>query len=166
MEEIDLRSPILVMGDEATRSRLLRTLDAHPGISRVGGSSLLPYLTRVTGNSEARLADFRGAELSWRNRVAGFFSSSQAGRAATGGQARWAAEVPGHQIDEVRAFFPDAVVVYALGPGRPTAEVEAARRAGSRMGPRCYHEVAHIRLVVQPGKAARDMLEFLGEEVT
>jgi diguanylate cyclase (GGDEF)-like protein len=157
------RPPILVMGDEASRDRVLKILDAHPSISRAGGTSLLPYLARVAGTPEARLADFGDAEPSWRSRVAGFFSSSQARYAAMAGKGRWAAEVPGHDIDEAAAFFPEAVVLYALGPGRPTAEVHAARRAGSRMGPHRYLEVAHVDLVVQPAQAARTMLEFLGE---
>ena len=159
-----LRPPILVMGDEASRERVLTILGAHPSISHVGGSSLLPYLARVTGDPEARLADFRDAEPSWRSRVVGFFSSSQARHAAVAGKARWAAEVPGHDIEEAGAFFPEAVVLYALGPGRPTPEVRAARRAGARMGPDRYLEVAHGDLVVQPAQAAQDMLQFLGED--
>lgn len=157
------RPPIVLLGDDASRRRLRRILDAHPNISCPPGSSFLVYLARVTKDHEPQLSDYAHAEPSWPRRVAGFFGSIQAGYAAGLGKERWAAEVPGHEIGSIDSFFPTAQVLYAVDPGNHRSEMRAGRRVGAQMAPGRYLEVRYGDLAVRPELTARALIEFLGE---
>lgn len=160
---IRTRPPIVLLGNDASRGRIRLILDAHPNISCPPGSSFLLYLNRVTDKRGIKLADFRGAEQLWPQRVADFFESSRIRFAQHQGKARWAAEIPGHEVGRVDTFFPSAQVIHGLEPGSPTSEISNARQLGAEMEPGRYLEIWDEDLLLRPQLTVRALIEFLGE---
>jgi hypothetical protein len=155
--------PIVLLGDDASRRRIRLILDAHPNISCPPGSSFLLYLGRLTNEPQTPLAGYSRAEPFWPRRVAGFFGSIQAGYANGLGKERWAAEIPGHEIDRIDHFFPSAQVLYAVDPGNHTSTVRAARHAGTQMASGRFMEVRYGDLVLRPELTLKALVAFLGE---
>lgn len=179
--------PIFIVGCQRSGTTLLRLmLDSHPHISCGPETRFLADLDKVTRQNWKRMSHFGFDKHYWHRSMARFFETVHQDYAASKGKARWADKTPRYALllDFIDQLFPHCQVVHVVRDGRDVVAshkhrfgyrsavkaaekwpryVRAARKSGSRLGQRRYHEVRYEDLVADPKATMGGLLEFLGE---
>jgi hypothetical protein len=161
--------PVFVIGiADGAGDRLADRLGSHPGLCRIPRSRLLADLAIAIDRNQPALAVYGMPEQYWRKVAATFFDGLQRDHAARDHKSRWAAYVSSSSlsIEDLDRLFPTAQFVHVVtrprgGAGRV---ISANRRAGSRLLPGRYLEVAESDLTTGIDACAQSVLRFLGEE--
>jgi hypothetical protein len=161
--------PVFVIGiANGAGDRLADRLGAHPRLSRIPPSRLLVDLAVAIDRNQPALAVYGMPEQYWRKAAAEFFDGLQRNHAARDNKVRWTTYVSSStlSIKDLDRLFPTAQFVHVItrprgGTGRI---LSTNRRAGSRLRPERYLEVAEDEVVSGIDACALGVLRFLGEE--
>jgi hypothetical protein len=161
--------PVFVIGiANGAGDRLADRLGAHPHLSRIPPSRLLVDLAVAINRNQPALAVYGMPEQYWRKAAAEFFDGLQRAHAARDHKRRWATYVSSSSlsIEDLDQLFPTAQFVHVVTRPRGGAGriLSTNRRAGSRLIPERYLEVAESDVVAGTDACALAVLRFLGEE--